>query len=109
MREVLIGPDGRELAPTAEDMAARKMNALLGRKVEPLGDKPQISGATAKTLLLLDAEGDVWHVPAADTIIEDDSAVEKAKVAEAPWSVAEWAVALRFDNPRAAVLVMVLG
>ena len=30
-------------------------------------------------------------------------------VAEAPWSVAEWAVALRFDNPRATVLVLVLG
>ena len=25
------------------------------------------------------------------------------EVAEAPWSVAEWAVALRFDNPRATV------
>ena len=31
------------------------------------------------------------------------------KVAEAPWSVAEWAVALRFDHPRATVLVLVLG
>ena len=30
-------------------------------------------------------------------------------VAEAPWSVAEWAVALRFDSPRATVLVLVLG
>ena len=30
-------------------------------------------------------------------------------VAEAPWSVAEWAVAPRFDNPRATVLVLVLG
>ena len=30
-------------------------------------------------------------------------------VAEAPWSVAEWAVALRFDNSRATVLVLVLG
>ena len=30
------------------------------------------------------------------------------KVAEAPWSVAEWAVALRFHNPRATVLVLVL-
>ena len=30
-------------------------------------------------------------------------------VAEAPWSEAEWAVALRFDNPRATVLVLVLG
>ena len=26
-------------------------------------------------------------------------------VAEAPWSVAEWAVALRFDHPRAIVLL----
>ena len=31
------------------------------------------------------------------------------EVAEAPWSVAEWAVALRFDNPRATVLVLVSG
>ena len=30
-------------------------------------------------------------------------------VAEAPWSVAEWAVALRFDNPRATVLVLLLS
>ena len=26
-----------------------------------------------------------------------------------PWSAAEWAVALRFDNPRATVLVLSLG
>ena len=32
---------------------------------------------------------------------EDD---DRGLVAEAPWSVAEWAVALRFDNPRATVL-----
>ena len=31
------------------------------------------------------------------------------EVAEATWSVAEWAVALRFDNPQATVLVLVLG
>ncbi len=30
-------------------------------------------------------------------------------VAEAPWSVAEWAVALRFENPRATVPVLVSG
>ena len=30
-------------------------------------------------------------------------------VAEAPWSVAEWSVALIFDNPRATGLVLVLG
>ena len=29
-------------------------------------------------------------------------------VAEAPWSVAEWAVALRFDNPRATVQLVLL-
>ena len=33
----------------------------------------------------------------------------ESDVAEAPWSVAEWAVALRFDNPRATVLVLLLG
>ena len=31
------------------------------------------------------------------------------QVAEAPWSVAEWAVALRFDHPRATVPVLLLG
>ena len=30
-------------------------------------------------------------------------------VAEAAWSEAEWAVAPRFDNPRATILVLVLG
>ena len=30
-------------------------------------------------------------------------------VAEAPWSVAEWAVALRFDNPRGTALVLLLS
>ena len=30
-------------------------------------------------------------------------------VAEAPWSVAEWAVALRFDIPRATILVLSLS
>ena len=31
------------------------------------------------------------------------------QVSEAPWSGAEWAVALRFDNPRATALVRLLG
>ena len=31
------------------------------------------------------------------------------EVAEAPGSVAEWAVALRFGNPRATVLVLLSG
>ena len=31
------------------------------------------------------------------------------KVAEAPWSGAEWAVPPRFDNPRAPVPVLLLG
>ena len=38
-----------------------------------------------------------------------DSLPDYHEVAEAPWRVAEWAVALRFDNPRATVLVLVLG
>ena len=38
------------------------------------------------------------------------SSVFELLVAESqPWSVAEWAVALRFDNPRATVLVLLLG
>ena len=39
----------------------------------------------------------------------DAAKTMRANVAEAPWSVAEWAVALRFDNPRATVRVLVLG
>ena len=36
--------------------------------------------------------------------------LEGTQVAESqPWSVAERAVALRFDNPRATVLVLSLG
>ena len=35
--------------------------------------------------------------------------IDAEKVAEAPWSVAEWAVALRFDNPRAVIPVLLLG
>lgn len=31
------------------------------------------------------------------------------EVAEAPWSGARWAVARRFDNPRASLLVLLLG
>ena len=47
--------------------------------------------------------------------IEPDAEPEPAtgamlqQVAEAPWSVAEWAVAHRFDNPRATVPVLLLG
>ena len=41
--------------------------------------------------------------------IFDKNAAARAKVAEAPWSVAEWAVAPRFDNPRDTVPVLVLG
>ena len=38
------------------------------------------------------------------------TAVVTTLVAESqPWSVGEWAVALRFDIPRATVLVLVLG
>ena len=33
----------------------------------------------------------------------------ETKVAEAAWSGAEWAVALRFDNPLATVSVLVFG
>ena len=33
----------------------------------------------------------------------------RSSVAEAPWSVAGWDVALRFGNPRATVLVLLLG
>ena len=34
---------------------------------------------------------------------------KKAVAESQPWSVADWAVAPRSDNPRATVLVLVLG
>ena len=37
------------------------------------------------------------------------SVEEREEVAKAPWSGAEWAVALRFDHPRATVLVLLLS
>ena len=55
------------------------------------------------------------HDSAADLVQDSDSSpplslsVSSSTVAEAPWSVAEWAVALRFDHPRATVLVLLLG
>ena len=42
-------------------------------------------------------------------IMEDLPTDPRRLVAEAPWSVAEWAVALRCDNPRASVRVRFLG
>ena len=39
----------------------------------------------------------------------DARARGQSNVAEALWSVAEWAVGLRFDNPRATVVVLLLG
>ena len=50
---------------------------------------------------------DYFHL-ATPELSEADSD-DFALVAEVPWSVAEWAVAPRFDNPRATVLVLVLG
>ena len=44
------------------------------------------------------------HVKFFTALARDSSGAESQ-----PWSVAEWAVALRFDNPRATVLVLVLG
>ena len=47
------------------------------------------------------------HLPLRDAC--SGALVLQRVVAEAPWSVAEWAVALRFDIPRATVPVLVLG
>ena len=51
--------------------------------------------------------------PAVVPLVPEETGRGAAKaakaVAEAPWSVAEWAVAPRFDHPRATVLVLVLG
>ena len=49
-----------------------------------------------------DAAGNAWDNATAGL-------PELPEVAEAPWSVAEWAVALRFDIPQATVLVLVFG
>ena len=49
---------------------------------------------------------DVIHGVQNDT---ESEVLDAILVAEAPWSVAEWAVAPRFDHPRAIVLVLVLG
>ena len=49
--------------------------------------------------------GDEWRRwPRGELLVFDDAF--EHEVAEAPWRVAEWAVALRFDNPRATVLVL---
>ena len=44
-----------------------------------------------------------------DSVLASVFDLQPGAVAEAPWSVAEWAVAPRFDNPRATVPVLVLG
>ena len=60
----------------------------------------------------------VFPVPGAVTVVQLVFAVATvgvlhatgvAKVAEAPWSEAEWGVAPRFDHPRATVPVLLLG
>ena len=50
----------------------------------------------------------VVRMPARCTSVGDERKRLSYEVAEAPWSVAEWAVALRFDHPRATVPVLVL-
>ena len=54
---------------------------------------------------------DQAEVLRAEAVAHDARAarLQLEEVAEAAWSVAEWAVALRFDNARATVLVLVLG
>ena len=42
---------------------------------------------------------------AAELLAEVEIDAPPVKVAEAPWSVVEWAVAFRLDHPRATVLV----
>ena len=49
------------------------------------------------------------ELPAGARVLERSGLLGREAVAEAPWSVAEWAVAPRFDNPRATVPVLVLG
>ncbi len=39
----------------------------------------------------------------------DEKESDDGHVAEAPWNVAEWVVALRFDNPRVTVPVLLIG
>ena len=49
------------------------------------------------------------HAAAAERMRKMLAEDHGGKVAEAPWSGAEWAVALRFDHPRATVLVLLLS
>ena len=73
-------------------------------------------GATAYLVEELDVKNRVaWAVPRDPRTLDfytecrDHTTVRVLNVAEAPWSVAKWAVALRFDNPRATVLMLLLG
>ena len=64
------------------------------------------------TKCLIDSLSVLFEVLAAlDALVltsnEDRPRIEVAE--SQPWSVAEWAVALRFDNPRATVQVLLLG
>ena len=55
------------------------------------------------------AYGRTAGLPKTQTELWDCTQGDALLVAEAPWSVAEWAVAPRFDHPRATVLVLLLG
>ena len=50
-----------------------------------------------------------WADPAARERVLQQIRSVLAQVAEAPWSGAEWAIALRFDRPRGTVLVLLLS
>ena len=81
----------------------------------PLSVLRQVHGIT---LVGLDSITDL-SVPSLESVVSDQRMFRSviglaalklgSNVAEAPWSGAEWAVALRFDNPRPAVLVLLLS
>ena len=58
-----------------------------------------------------DADGTLaeWSHPANEEGARGPAISTKEVAESQPWSVAEWAVAPRFDNPRATGLVLVLG
>ena len=80
--------------------------AVLGVGEAPMQDQHEIPGGS----LVRAPSGSLLEERGPRRPAETFTTRATSQVAEAPWGpVAEWAVALRFDNPRAAVLVMVLG
>ena len=117
---------------TAEDREVLKKAEALYAKSYGLQEAASYLARTCTNRLSGNRENEAWREvasPSADELATlnqkcDDMEARRAKfaslhdktrvkfralVAEAPWSVAEWAVAVRFDNPRASVPGLLLG